>query len=179
MQSNKTKVILNAIQECFLLLSYYNVISFKVEAGKSSLLKYFELLSSFQREDYYKVWRVILPSIQKINFYMSHTDFQSLFHNFIKKLVSEIYKHVGWDAKPQENPLKSLLRSALIDTMGKMRHGQVISEALKRYQLHKNGTRLIPNDLKATVMGIVGGNCDEKSYEGFFQVDFISDLQVN
>jgi puromycin-sensitive aminopeptidase len=71
-------------------------------AGVSPTVEYLRLVEAFTDEDEYTVWLEIAGSLQRLATLLTHTDFESSFEVFIRKLFHKIGAKLGWDAKEDE-----------------------------------------------------------------------------
>ena len=84
---------------------------------------------------------------------------------FAAGLVRPEFDRLGWDGKPGEPFLATLLRPLLIASLGDLDDPAVIAEARRRFAAFvKNPASLAP-DLRAPVLGIVGHHADQQTWD--------------
>lgn len=147
-----------------------------VQAGRTSTIEILKLLQAFSDEDNYTVWSSINACLGKLNLILSHTDSQSLFHNFGRQLLAKTYSKLGWQPVNGESHLDTLLRNMIINRLATFEDPLVLSEAKKRFEAHCNGTHVIPADLRSAVYRSVAINCDDKTFDLLFKVLFFDNL---
>ena len=84
-------------------------------------------------------------------------------------IFSTIQQKLGWDSKPNEDPLIAMLRPMILSISGKSGDQQVIDEAQKRFKKHLAGELIDPN-IRGTVYVLVARYGDEKTQEELRQV---------
>ena len=108
---------------------------------------------------------------------LAYTDFQEAFHLYARKLLANIYSKLGSKPVPGEDHQLALLRSRVLGLLVSCKDPQVLQEAKSQFESHLTKINLIPADLRQPIYRAVAGDCDEKTFESFFQLYRESDLQ--
>lgn len=147
-----------------------------VQAGHASTVEVLELMQAFQREDNYTVWSSIVNTLSKIGVLISHLEFENSFKAFGRNLFRDINTKLGWDRKPNESHLDTLLRSLVLGRMAALNDQETIEEAKRRFDHHVNGTSTLVADLRSPVYRAVlsAGNVD--TYETMIKLYKEADL---
>ena len=95
---------------------------------------------------------------------MEYTEYYDEFKKYRLGVFSTIQKKLGWDAKPNEDPLSAMLRPMILSYVGKSGDQEVIAEAQKRFEKHIAGDLIDPN-IRGAVYVIVSRYGDEKTQE--------------
>ncbi|KAB7494800.1 Puromycin-sensitive aminopeptidase [Armadillidium nasatum] len=140
-----------------------------VQAGYSSTVDVLRFLKSYEDETNYTVWASIHNITAQINQLVSHTSFQPLYQTFIRRILAKIFIETGWDSKPNENHLDTLLRSLVLQRLGTYGDESVFEEAKKRFVAHVNGTQKIPADLRSAVYRTVMSHDSETYFTQMLQ----------
>lgn len=122
-----------------------------VQAGHASTVEVLRLMSAFQAEDNYTVWSSIVNSLGKLGSLLSHVDYEDEFKAFGRSLMKDISGKLGWDPKPNESHLDTLLRSLVLGRMAALNDEATIEEAKKRFEAHISGTKILAADLRSLV----------------------------
>ncbi|KAJ8683682.1 hypothetical protein QAD02_019474 [Eretmocerus hayati] len=121
------------------------------QAGHVKTSEVLKLLSAYKMESNYTVWSSISNCLSKIGILLSHLDIYPKYKAFGRQLFSDIHSRLGWDPKPNEGHLDTLLRSLVLNRMISFENEDTVKEAQKRFQDHITGKALLPADLRASV----------------------------
>lgn len=94
-------------------------------------------MEAFAEETNFTVWVSVANCLSKISVILSHTNLDKQWKCYCRKLFSLISKKIGWDAKPGETHLDTLLRSLALNRMVAYEDMETIEEAKKRYDHSK------------------------------------------
>ncbi|XP_050478927.1 puromycin-sensitive aminopeptidase isoform X1 [Bombus huntii] len=147
-----------------------------VQAGHASTVEVLQLMQAFQHEDNFTVWSSIVNSLGKIGVLVSHLDFEDSFKAFGRNLMRDITNKLGWDPKPNECHLDTLLRSLVLGRMAALNDEDTIQEAKKRFELHVSGITLLAADLRSPVYRAVLSVGDADTYETMLRLYREADL---
>jgi len=107
---------------------------------------------------------------------LSHTTLQKQLHAFCACLYKPIADRLGWEAKPDESHLETLLRSLVFNRLVSNNCPVTIEEAKKRFKLHSTGQTLLPADMRTPCYKAVMQNGDLATYEEMLRLYRASDL---
>ncbi|CAF1586185.1 unnamed protein product [Adineta ricciae] len=145
-------------------------------AGHQSFVDYLKLLlSSYKEEDDFTVWKSILLTIRNLLSLIEYTDYYGDFKKYCLNFFSSINEKLGWDGKPNEDPLIVMLRPRILIIMGSAGHPEIINEARRRFKYHINGNLIDPN-IREAVYIIVSMYGDENILEELQQLHKIADM---
>ncbi|XP_063975639.1 puromycin-sensitive aminopeptidase isoform X2 [Diachasmimorpha longicaudata] len=147
-----------------------------VQAGHASTVEVLRFMEAFQLEDNYTVWSSIVSSFGKIGILLSNLESEDSFKAFGRSLCKDIASRLGWDPKPNESHLDTLLRSLILNRMASFRDADTISEAKKRFHLHVTGQSLLSADLRSAVYRAALSDGDLETYEAMLKLYRQSDL---
>ncbi|XP_011692376.1 PREDICTED: puromycin-sensitive aminopeptidase isoform X2 [Wasmannia auropunctata] len=148
-----------------------------VQAGYASTVEVLELMQAFMHEDNYTVWSTIVNILSKIGILISHLDFEDSLKAFGRNLFRDINARLGWDPKPNESHLNTLLRSLVLGRMAALNDQDTIEEAKRRFELHVNGTTPLAADLRSPVYRAVLSVGDVNTYMTILNLYKETDLQ--
>ncbi|XP_014604170.1 PREDICTED: puromycin-sensitive aminopeptidase isoform X1 [Polistes canadensis] len=147
-----------------------------VQAGHASTVELLRFMQAFQHEDNYTVWSSIVNCIGKISVLLSPLDIADTFKAFVRNLMRDISKRLGWYPKPNEIHLNTLLRSLILDRMAAANDEETIREAKKRFALHVSGAVPLSADLRSSVYRAVLSVGDYITYDTMLNLYEESDL---
>ncbi|XP_012260332.2 puromycin-sensitive aminopeptidase isoform X1 [Athalia rosae] len=122
-----------------------------VQAGHASTVEVLRLMHAFQAEDNYTVWSSIVNSLGKLGVLLSHVDYEDSFKAFGRSLMKDIGNKLGWDPKPNESHLDTLLRSLVLGRLAALNDQDTIEQAKKCFEAHVTGTKVLSADLRSPV----------------------------
>ena len=115
---------------------------------------------------------ILASNIGDLSSLLEYTNYFDEFKKYRLNIFSSIQKKLGWDAKPNEDPLIAMLRPMILGLVGKSGDQEVIDEARKRFERHLAGDLMDPN-IRGAVYVIVSRYGDEKTQEQLRQVNEI------
>ena len=146
------------------------------QAGEASTVEVLRLMQAFQLEDNYTVWSSVINCLTKIGQLISHLEFEDSFKVFGRSLLQDVNARLGWDPKPNESHLDTLLRSRILGKMVSLEHEDTIEEAKKRFALHVSGKTILSADLRSAVYRAVLSVGDKETFETMLKLYRESDL---
>jgi len=134
------------------------------KAGIIDATNYLEILSYYSKENDASVWSDIASNIEYFSNVLENSSLYPKFKTFINNIVTPSANRIGWDPKPDETHLDSLLRSTLLNLLGKFGDPSTLEESQKRFEDYfKNPTNLNP-DIRLMVFSNVARTGTEKYY---------------
>jgi puromycin-sensitive aminopeptidase len=158
---------MHAIDRASLLNDMYALVKAR-HAPPSDLVK---LLANYMEEDDFIVWEGISSCLLGIDSIVSEQkEISENFRVFAKKMVVGLVKKVGWDERPSDGHLGTLLRSVMLRLVGSFAYddADVVQEATTRFEAFKqdpNDVKSLPSDMRSAVFRIVLLNGAEKEYD--------------
>lgn len=137
------------------------------QAGQVSTVEYLRLVQSFKEEENGIVWSSIISSLDKIQILVADSDFDSSFKAFARSLLRSISSKLGWDPKPKESHLSTVLRSNVLETMVTLQEESTIQKAKDRFQFHVSGKIILSPDLRNLVYRAILSTGDKASVSLF------------
>lgn len=119
-----------------------------VQAGQTQTVDALKLIDAYRNENNYTVWSSISSCLVKLQLLVSHTDFEEAFQSYACRLYEPIANHLGWEMKPDESHLDTLLRSLVLSRLVSVNSKQICEEAKRRFEKHVSGECPLPADLR-------------------------------
>lgn len=145
------------------------------ESGRVSTDVGLKFMLHYRNESNFAVWQYIVKSMQRLDLLFSDTDIRDKFWAYGRTLLSRLWDRIGFEAKPNEDLRITKLRPKVIDLLSTFNYKKVISDGLKRYEDYKNGYSNSNEDIVISLYKIIGQNCEEHTFDEFFEV---RDLRV-
>jgi hypothetical protein len=134
-------------------------------ANRSTLADYLDLLPAMRDETNIAVWQDTLSHLARLDKTLADTPEQAAFHTYAIGLIKPEFERLGWDPKPGESFLNSLLRPDIIAALGRAGDPAVIAEANKRFAAFLKDPASLPPALRTPVLDIVGHHADQATYD--------------
>ena len=134
-------------------------------ANRAPLSDYLDLLPALKDETNIAVWEDTLSHLRRLDRSLAGSDVRAGYDAYAISLVKPEYDRLGWDPKPGESFLDSLLRPDVIAALGNFDDKDVIAEANKRFAAFLKDPASLDPALREPVLDIVGHHADQKTYD--------------
>ena len=134
-------------------------------ANRASLADYLNLLSALVDEQNVAVWSDTLSHLTRLDKALAGSPLRARFAAFAAGLIRPEFARLGWDTKPGEPFIESLLRPDLIAALGRFQDGPTIAEARRRFAAFAHDPSALPPALREPVLDIVGHTADQATYD--------------
>ncbi len=134
-------------------------------AARAPLTDYLNLLPHLSGEQNVAVWTDTLAHLRRIDRALAGSPARAPFAAYAASLVRPEFARLGWDAKPGEPFLDSLLRPSLVEAMGAFKDPAVLAEARRRFVAFTHDSTSLPPALREPVLTIVGHTADQATYD--------------
>uniref|UniRef100_A0A2M4A3V7 Puromycin-sensitive aminopeptidase n=1 Tax=Anopheles triannulatus TaxID=58253 RepID=A0A2M4A3V7_9DIPT len=147
-----------------------------VQAGKSSTVDALKVIDAYRNEGNYTVWSSITNCLAKLQLLLAHTPIEDQFNAYGVRLYQPVAETLGWDVKPGESHLDTLLRSLVLSRLVSFRCPKTVAEAKRRFQEHAENKSVLPADLRSTCYKAVLQNGDLDTYNEMLRLYRATDL---
>ena len=147
------------------------------KAGYTSPKTFLNLAEAYSGETDASVLSDLANGLRNIENLIETYDFHKTFRDFCKGIFVNTYKSIGWDKKPNEGHLDSLLRSTALSNLGHYGDPEVIAEAKKRFDLYCSDTNLVHPDLRSLVFQLAANHGGQDTYEKMWELEKSTALQ--
>ncbi|XP_035784947.1 puromycin-sensitive aminopeptidase-like [Anopheles albimanus] len=147
-----------------------------VQAGKSSTVDALKVIDAYRNEGNYTVWSSITNCLAKLQLLLAHTPIEDQFNAYGVRLYQPVAESLGWDVKPGESHLDTLLRSLVLSRLVSFRCPKTVAEAKRRFQEHAENKSVLPADLRSTCYKAVLQNGDLDTYNEMLRLYRATDL---
>ena len=134
-------------------------------AGRADLSTYLNMLPALQGETNIAVWQDTLEHLTRLDVLTRGSAVRPAFRAYARGLIRPAFERLGWDAKPDESFLDALLRPQLIAALGQFDDPLVKAEAARRFAAFATNPAILPADLRAPVLAIVGHEADQANFD--------------
>ncbi len=134
-------------------------------ANRAKLGDYLDLLPAMKAEQNIAVWQDTLEHLRRLDRTLEGTPERAPFDTYAIGLLKPEFVRLGWDAKPNESFLDSLLRPDMIAALGRFGDADIVAEAHRRFAAFLTNPASLPPALRAPVLDIVGHHADQATYD--------------
>jgi aminopeptidase N len=134
-------------------------------AGQAPLESYLDLLAGLKREDNIAVWTDTLNHLEQLDTALRGSPQRAAFDAYAIALVRPEFSRLGWDAKPGESILDTILRPLVIKGLGQFDDAETLAMADRRFHAFLADPAALPPALRDAVLGIVGHHADTATWE--------------
>jgi aminopeptidase N len=136
-----------------------------VKAGRRTTRDYLNLAEGVREQTDLALWNQVIGTLSSIDDLQVGQPGRSAFQSYGRDFLANLYKTVGWDAKPTEPETTSLLRNRMLTLLGDFRDASVIAEARLRFTTYLKDPKSLAPNLRPTVFHIVGRYSDQATYD--------------
>ncbi|HWP84323.1 MAG TPA: M1 family metallopeptidase [Terriglobia bacterium] len=134
------------------------------------------VLEAYRSETDFSVWTVIAGVLGSLDNLTARERFHDPFTGFARQFFLPISARMGWEKKPNEGHLETMLRALAIRNLGGYGDHATIEEARDRFARYLKGGTLDP-DLRQPVYSLVAENGHAKEWSQLRKLYEKSDLQ--
>ncbi len=124
------------------------------KAGFAPTVQALKLLEAYSNEDSIVVWDIISSNLAAIRLVMEDEELRDQMRPFVRKLVTQQYRRLGWEELPSDSHFDTLLRPSILGLASFGEEPNVVDEAKRRFATAKNSEDIHP-DLRGVVYGTV------------------------
>lgn len=136
-------------------------------AGHGNLSSYFDLVDRLTaaHESDIATLEEIIGKLETLDTYEINSPDRAAFQAYARSRLAPVLKRLGWDQKPHESVLDTMLRPSVISALGNFNDPAVLAEAKRRFAAWlKNPASLRP-DLVGTVSALAMKHADAATYD--------------
>jgi aminopeptidase N len=134
-------------------------------AGRAPLTDYLNLLAELKTERNIAVWEDTLKHLRRLDDALAGSPLRAVFDSYAASVIRPEFGRLGWDAKPGESFLDSLLRPQIVRALGRFGDPAVVAEAGRRFTAFLAKPESLAAALREPVVDIVGHHADQKTYD--------------
>jgi aminopeptidase N len=136
-----------------------------VQAGRAELSSYLAMVEGVGVEDRRPVWDQIVMAFSTLNRLSRGRPERPALQRYIVAKLHPVFGRLGWDGSGSGDDDNTLLRGALIRTLGELGDEAVIAEAKLRFAGFLRDPNSLPAALRDSVVHVVGITADRAAYD--------------
>ena len=135
-----------------------------VQAGRAPVSLYFGLVEKLPASIDLAEREQIVNVMDFVNRLLVGSSEREKFQRYARSLLRSTFATLGWEPKPDEPPNAGRLRASLIGALGHLNDPEIIAGCRERFEKYLAHPASLAPDLRAPVLGVVGRNADEKTW---------------
>ena len=145
-------------------------------AGLLPVTRFLTLAGVYQQESDASVWSDLATNLREIESLISDEPYLESYRAFGRQLFSPAAQRSGWDARPSEGHLDSLLRSTVLSQAGVYGDEEVIAQAQERFTAYQSDPGNVRPDLRGVVFSLVAQSGDRVLYDRIWELERAAEL---
>ncbi|MBF8267012.1 MAG: hypothetical protein HW388_520 [Dehalococcoidia bacterium] len=147
-----------------------------MRAGFAPATLFLSLAEAYRSEDDATVWSALSTNLRGLEGLLFDEPCLPRFQGFAGGLFQGIVQRVGWDARPGEGHLDSLLRSTVLGQMGAYDDPHILAEAKTRFARFLKDPISLRPDLRGVVFGLAAQEGDRATYDTLWDLERRAEL---
>nr|CAI5862745.1 unnamed protein product [Callosobruchus analis] len=147
-----------------------------VKAGHTNTIEVLKLLKAYEDETDYNVWSSAGNVLGRLTQLLDYTDCKEDFKKYQKHLLKKVYIRLGWNQKPGETHLDTLLRGLVLGRLAWLDDENTVEEARKRFIKHAKSEEVLPADLRSACYKTVLRAGGKEQFETLLKLYRATDL---
>ena len=146
-------------------------------AGLLPVTQFLSLAEAYRNEGDASVWGDLASNLRDIDGLLADEPYHGAFQAFARYLFRPAAQRSGWDARPGEGHLDSLLRSTLLGQAGSYGDEEILAQAASRFSLYYQDTASVHPDIRGVVCSLAGQGGDRATYDHIVEMEKNTGLQ--
>ncbi|OUI87317.1 M1 family metallopeptidase [Acetobacter tropicalis] len=136
-------------------------------SGQAQLSSYLTLADHIleANESNIAVIQEIIGKFDVLDDYLKGSEDRDAFRVYARKSLTPVFARLGWDQKPDENVLDTMLRPSVISALGKFEDPAIMADAKTRFAQWLDNPASLRPDIVGVVAGIAMKHPDQKTYD--------------
>jgi puromycin-sensitive aminopeptidase len=146
-------------------------------AGLLPVTQFLSLAQAYGNEADASVWGDLSSNLRDIDVLLADEPNHDAFVAFARSIFRQAVTRVGWDARPGEGHLDSLLRSTVLSQAGSYDDTEVLRQARDRFERFLTDPGNVHPDIRGAVFGLAGQTGDRTTYDQLWKLEKEATLQ--
>lgn len=146
------------------------------KAGLLPVTRFLTLAEAYQNENDASVWSDLATNLREIEGLIAEQPYLGAYRNFGRQLFAPAAQRSGWDPRPGEGHLDSLLRSTVLSQAGGYGDPAVIGQAQDLFERYQSDPSNVRPDLRGVVFSLVGQEGDRAVYDRIWELERAAEL---
>ena len=146
-------------------------------AGYLPVSQFLAIAEAYRDETDASVWRQLAGNLSDLDGLLSEEECYPALKKLCKNLFGPLAERLGWEAKPNEGHLDTLLRNVALSQAGYYGDAKVLSEAQYRFEQYLQKPSSLAPDLRGVVYSLAAQQGDIERYEQLWDLHKKAELQ--
>ena len=147
------------------------------KAGLLGAAQFLGLAEAYANETDASVWADLAANLGSLDRLLMDEPYHGGYQAFARSIFQPIGRSVGWDARPGEGHLDALLRSTVLEQLGRYEDGDVLAEARERFNAYVEEPSAVHPDLRRAVLALAAQRGDRRMYDTLWDLVRSAPLQ--
>ena len=145
-------------------------------AGLLPVTRFLTLAEVYQQESDASVWSDLATNLREIESLISDEPYLESYRAFGRRLFGPAAQRSGWESRPSEGHLDSLLRSTVLSQAGVYGDEAVIAQAQEQFTAYQSDPGNVRPDLRGVVFSLVAQSGDRALYDRIWELERAAEL---
>ncbi|MDA0770603.1 MAG: hypothetical protein BZY79_05690 [SAR202 cluster bacterium Casp-Chloro-G4] len=146
-------------------------------AGMIPATDFLAIAEAYKNEDNAPVCSDLSSNMGGMDTLLWEESFYGGFQAFSRSIMQETGRKVGWDAKPGEGHLDTLLRSTVLSHLGGADDEDTLREAAARFKAYVENPANVSPDIRGIVFGLAAQKGDRSTYDTMWELRAKASMQ--
>ena len=146
-------------------------------AGLLPVTQFLSLAEAYRNEGDASVWGDLASNLRDIDGLLADEPYHVAFQSFARDLFRPAAQRSGWDARPGEGHLDSLLRSTVMGQAGSYGDQEILAQAGERFSRYFQDPASVHPDIRGVVCSLAGQGGDRATYDQLLEMEKNTSLQ--
>ena len=146
-------------------------------AGYLPVSRFLAMTRAYAKETDTSVWRDLAGNMADLDDRVADEPVYPRFREFGRDLFRSVAARMGWEARPGEGHLDTLLRSLALGQVGYYGDPETLEEARRRFGRYLEDPSSLSPDLRGVVYALTAQGGDEATYENLWNLEREAPLQ--
>ena len=148
-----------------------------MRAGSLSPATFLALAENYRGETHVSVWSDLASNLGSFDNLIGSQPYYDRFLPFAQGIFRKAAQRIGWEPRPDEGHLDTLLRTTILGQLGAYGDEVTIQEARARFDRFLERPESLPPDLRGMVISLTAQAGDGDTFDTLLQLEDAADLQ--
>ncbi len=141
------------------------------KAGLLPVTQFLTLAEAYTNETDASVWSDLASNLGGLEALLADEPFYAQFEAFARRLFQPAGQRIGWDARPGERHLDTLLRTTVLAGLGDYGDEGALSEAAARFARYLKDPGSVHPDIRKVVLSLAAKKGDRSTYDAIWELE--------
>ena len=147
------------------------------KAGYLPVTQFLSLLGAYVDETDAYVWQDLATNLGALDSLLADEPFHDRFRELARRTFGPAVGRVGWDAAAREGHLDALLRSTVVEELGRYGDEDTLAQAGRRFEGYVDEPGSLHPDMRRTVFALAAKRADRARYDRIWALQEASAME--